>query len=218
MSIRRKIRKAMIKRKMRLPAWCMTDRERVIRKIAAGVPSDGIVIDLGAYVGEISKEFAYYAKKVYAFEPHPEIFKRLQENTRTRSNIECVQAAVSEEDGVCTLFSDPEPDETKLTQGSSIMLGKSNLSYENSFEVKTISLPDFIRSLDEDVALIKMDIEGMEYRIINSLIESGVMTKVGMVYVEDHCDRIPDLSIQRDATLSRIENEGLSDRFNFDWP
>ncbi|MDJ0930822.1 MAG: glycosyltransferase [Breoghania sp.] len=68
------------------------------------------------------------------------------------------------------------------------------------------------------IALIKMDIEGMEYRVINALLDAGVMDQINMVYVEDHCNRIPDLSVQRDSTLAKIEKLGLTEKINFDWP
>ena len=218
MSIKKRIRKTLIKFDKRLPGWCLNRKEKLTREIASTVSSDGVVIDLGAYIGDVSKEFAYYAGKVYSFEPHPEIFKRLIENTKSISNIECIQAAVSDESGVCELYSDPEPSGKKLTQGSSIAQGKENLSYNNSFKVDVVNLPDFIGGLGQPVSLIKMDIEGMEYRVINALLDSGVMDQVDLVYVEDHCDRIPDLSVQRDATLAKIESLGLGKKFNFDWP
>jgi len=37
------------------------------------------------------------------------------------------------------------------------------------------------------------------------------------VNVEDHCDRIEGLAVERDATLKRIEAAGYGKKFDFTW-
>lgn len=217
MGIKKKLRKIFKKRGIEFPYILMTGEEKYLHKVVNSVGSNNVVIDLGAHVGKISKMFAKRAKTVYAFEPNPETFKVLKERVAAYPNIVAMQKAVSDRDGTATLYFDPSGSD-RPTEGSTLAEAKRDVTYRNSFEVETFSLPRFIESLEDDVKLIKIDIEGLEYRVVNDLIDSGVMARVGMVYVEDHCFVVEGLEAERDATLEKIRKLGLEDRFRFDWP
>lgn len=217
MGIKRKLRKKLIKHGIDLPYFLMEAEEKYLHRVVKSVSSDDIVIDLGAHVGKISRMFARRARKVYAFEPNPETYKVLRERIADCPNIVALQKAVSDRDGTATLYFDPSGTD-RPTEGSTLTDTKQDVSYENSFEVETVSLPGFIKSLESDVKLIKIDIEGLEYRVVNDLIDSGAMARVGKVYVEDHCFIVEGLEAERDATLEKIRKLGLEDRFRFDWP
>jgi len=198
------------------PAILLDDGETFARNVASRLSSTDVVIDLGAHVGVMSMEFARHAGKVYAFEPHPSAFKQLKKNTARMKNVVPINKAVSVETGTAQLFSVPTR-YGRVTEGSSLSVDKTNISKDHVFEVETVSLAQFIESLDSEVKLIKMDIEGAEYDIIESLLDSNVIHKIGIVYVEDHCDRIPGLSTKRDASLARIRAMGVEEKFDFTW-
>ncbi|MEM9798567.1 MAG: FkbM family methyltransferase [Pseudomonadota bacterium] len=204
-------------RGIRVPDALLMKDEPFVRKVAGTLSSDDVVIDLGAHLGVASIEFAHEAAKVYAFEPHPEIFQRLQRAVAKYPKIEPVNAAVSDENGTAQLFFE-RPESGKIFDGSTLQTGKSNVSYENAFDVKTVRLADFVEGLGREVRLIKMDIEGAEYRVLADLIESPAIHKIGTVYVEDHCDRIPGLAEERAKVEARIAELGLQNRFDFTWP
>ena len=218
MGLRKRLRRVFEKRNWPVPVFLLKSGERQIRDVASKLSKSDTVIDLGAHVGLVSIACARQAKRVYAFEPHPEIFAQLQRNSAPHDNIVPVQAAASDVDGTATLYFDEVKKKSgSFTESSSIALGKSNLSYGKGTEVKTIDLGRFISELDEPVAMIKMDVEGYEYRLINALLDAGVMDRVGIVHVEDHCDRVEGLSEERDRTLARLDAMGLRSKFNLDW-
>ncbi len=216
MGLKRFTRRNMRALALRPPRWSLTKDERFLRDVASGLSPDDVVVDLGAHIGLAALEFGHFVGKVYAFEPHPVIFEQLRHNTRKMSNIVPLNKAVSDVPGTCTLYSD-DADEG-FTEGSTLAMGKSNVSYDNSYQVETVNLADFIRDLGQPVRMIKMDIEGLEYRIINTLLDGDVMGLIGMVHVEDHCDRIDGLAAERDRVLARIDEMGLADKFDFEWP
>lgn len=217
MGIRRKIRRTFRKYGISVPYVFLNDDEKYFYRVYASIKKDDTVIDVGAHVGEYSKKFAERAAKVYAIEPHPEIYQRLQANTAPYPNIETKQAAVSNTAGTAHLYSDASGTEDP-TQGSTLSLSKGNVSYESGFDVEAIRLSDLLNSIGKFVRLIKIDIEGMEYKAINDLLDNRSMDKVGKIYVEDHCEIVEDLHIERDATLAKIRSLGLEDKFDFNWP
>lgn len=65
-----------------------------------------VVLDVGANIGNHALNFALSAKHVYAFEPVPDIFSVLTKNIQQNnlSNIHCVNAALSHENGSAQIY------------------------------------------------------------------------------------------------------------------
>ena len=204
-------------RGVRVPVALLTQKEPFVRGVSEMLGPEDVVLDIGAHTGLCSVEFAHRARKVYAFEPHPEIFRELQHNTRNYRNIEVFEAAISDETGTAQLFFEP-PGRRHAFQGSTLKRGKTNITYENAHEVKTISLADFVMGLDAPVRLAKMDIEGAEFDVIAALLETQAVHRIEKLWVETHEDRIPSLVPQRAAVEARIAELGVGHRFDFDWP
>lgn len=207
-------------RGLRVPAKLLRHDEPFMpfmRQVARTLDRDSIVLDLGAHIGLASTEFAHYAGKVYAFEPHPELFQSLCHNVRHYKRIEPIEKAVSDVTGTAKLYFEAAPG-AKSYEGSTIVRGKADVSYEHAFDVETVRLADFIATLGQGVKLIKMDVEGAEYRIVEDLIETPAVWKVEKIFVECHMDRVEGLADRRTRVESRIAELGLSERFDFNWP
>ncbi|MEL6100628.1 MAG: FkbM family methyltransferase [Pseudomonadota bacterium] len=204
-------------RGVRVPRFMLIRKEPFLRGVADTLTKDDVVIDLGAHIGAASVEFAHNAAKVYAFEPHPEIFEQLRHAVRNYPNIEPINAAISTKAGKAKLFFEP-PKDKKQFEGSTLIEGKSNVSYDNAFEVDTVSLADFVQGLGKRVRMIKMDIEGAEYRVISGLLETEAVHLIDKIWVEPHEDRIPELKAERAAVEKRIAELDLTDKFDFNWP
>jgi FkbM family methyltransferase len=218
MGLRQSLRKWLKDRGHRLPGWLLRDDEPFIRSVAETLTRDDTVIDLGAHVGTASIEFSHRAGRVYAFEPHPGIFAMLRANVARYPRIVPIEKAVSAETGTAHLYFE-EPDRKSRTfEGSTLVTDKSNISYEHAVEVQTVSLADFVLSLDGDVALIKMDVEGAEYRILAPLLESPAIHRIRRIYVEDHCDRVAGLAAERAAVEARAAELGVADKLDLTWP
>lgn len=68
----------------------------------ANVPKDAVVFDIGANIGMTSCVLGQIASKVYAFEPHPDVFALLEENVLANGlkNVQPINVAVSDYPGV----------------------------------------------------------------------------------------------------------------------
>jgi len=120
-----------------------------------------VVLDIGANVGLISLLAAKKvgrSGKVYAFEPVPEIFARLQENIALSGfdNIEPVPLALSSQKGTAMIY---------IAHAASSLFRRVS----NEFvEVPTERLDDFVeREGIERVDAIKLDVEGAELHVIH---------------------------------------------------
>jgi len=126
------------------------------------------ILDAGSHIGL----FCLYCRalneqvKIYAIEPEEDNFKILKQNIKENNfkNIEIVNAALSDKTG----------------EGNLIISSDNHNHYladdflENSFAIvqatKVFSLPDFLAQHQiGQISLLKMDIEGGEYKIFESL-------------------------------------------------
>lgn len=167
-----------------------------------------VVIDCGANVGEFTELFAKTGATVYAFEPHPAAFAKLERRLRTAANVHCINKAVSSKEGRMKLYLRPDDTSISATQSASLMEEKENVSTSHFVEVDVIRLADFIRQL-EPIRFLKMDIEGAEYQVLSDLFDTKTHRFVDFIVVETH-ERNPGLYPRHAALVERIRAEGVA--------
>lgn len=131
-----------------------------------------LVIDVGANIGQMTSALAARVSprgKVIAFEPHPEIFRRLSENAarwaamREAPPIELRQIALSDRAGEGELAMSPA---FAWNQGSASVRDKGDSvgSAGRAARVPLRRLDDEIGGLD--VGVMKLDVEGREGEVL----------------------------------------------------
>lgn len=180
---------------------------------------DSIALDLGANVGNITQQMADLGATVYAFEPNPFAFEKLDERFKDLEHVHCVQKAVLNQKTQIPLYFHEHSDEDEITWsvGSSLLDFKNNVLKNKKHMVETIDLADFIKSLNRPIDLIKMDIEGVEIDVINHLIESDCMGLIKHMFVETHDHKIPELKESTDLLRKRIKELRLVEKINLNW-
>lgn len=178
-----------------------------------------LTIDLGANVGLVSECLARRGAEVIAFEPSAHAFAKLQHVADKFSNITAYKAAVGTADRKTRLYLHPEQGKAEgdYSQSSSLMGEKPNVSKDNFEEIEEIDFARFLIGLDRDVELIKIDIEGYEIALVNHLLDTNALGRVGKVYVETHERKFTSLLEDTLKLKARIEAEGLEDKFFYDW-
>jgi FkbM family methyltransferase len=64
---------------------------------------------------------------------------------------------------------------------------RESLDLDNPRTVKTINFSDFLLNFDEDdYIVVKLDIEGAEYEVIESILDSGTITRINELFIEWH--------------------------------
>ena len=143
------------------------------------INDDDIVLDIGAHIGLFSLFASQFCKKgiIYCFEPIKENFDLLLANLQLNKimNVRPYNIAVAQNIGNVTIYLN------KDESGHSM-----HVRAARSVQVESNSLKNIIDSNKiEKCDLIKMDCEGEEYEIINSL-PPGYFNKINKMCIECH--------------------------------
>lgn len=131
---------------------------RLWKRIAANVPSDKVILDIGAYHGV----FALAAKEVnpgvmvYTFEPNPHTVEMLRQAC-AKSDIEIRELAIAEFNGAVPFL---------CASAQSRIVTDPSTSQEQGISVPAVSLDTWITDSDVVPSLIKIDTEGAEAAIL----------------------------------------------------
>jgi len=146
------------------------------------VKENDIVFDIGGNLGL----FSYYsickgAKEVHCFEPSPTSYSAIRENF-SFENLFIENKAVTSETGEIEFYNND----------SSSINSSAYIINEGCTKIicKSISLPDYIKEKDiVQIDYLKIDCEGAEYDIIESLDEYFLSTSVRSMCIEYHLNR-----------------------------
>ena len=178
-----------------------------------------LVIDIGANRGLVSEALARSGARVISFEPNSKAFEQLKYVAKKYDNIEIRNEAAGIRHQKTKLFlhKDTNNSNIDLTQASSLIKEKINISNDKFEIINEIDFAQFLNSLDEPVELIKMDIEGYEIQLLNHLLDKSSISNVNRFYVETHEHKIFNLVVPTQKLKARIKKEGYENKFFFDW-
>lgn len=151
-------------------------------------------IDLGANVGAYTRKMALNAGRVIAFEPDPWAFAELRANIADLDNVKIENAAAGADEKKIPLYRHPrfENNPASYSISSSVISDKRDISQENTVEVRQIDFIRYLENLDEDVGILKIDIEGAEVDLLESLFDRpDVLARIDHIFAETHEKRIP---------------------------
>ena len=143
-----------------------------------------IVVDAGAYIGDSTVILAKLgAKKIYAYEPHPELHKLLIANLKENKVGNCIaiNAGLSNTAARATIVGRAN---TSFGSGNGIFIDKE----KDIVKIKIVSAnKEFKKIIAEDgkIDLCKLDIEGFELNVVLSL-EKSVMDNIERFIIECH--------------------------------
>ena len=184
-------------------------------RLMKNVPAGGLFIDLGANVGDVTRHALDYGMRVIAFEPDPTARQVLTKRFGDNDRVTIIPKAVGGSARKATLHQRSNVEDLGRTEASSL-IQTSQHAAGNRFEVEVVDLVQFLRGLDEPVAVVKMDIEGSEAECIESILDAGIHRSIGQILVETHERFSPDLAAQINRLRDRIGREGIRN-INLNW-
>ena len=177
------------------------------------INSNDVIIDIGAHIGLFTLFASQFCKsgKIYCFEPIRENFDLLLSNLELNRiiNVKPYNIAVSQKIGSVTMYLNRDE------SGHSM-----HVPGTKSVQVTSNSLKNIIDSNNlEKCDLIKIDCEGEEYDIINSL-PDAYFNKISRMCIEYHfADDKPclleNLIKRLEASSYNVSSRGISESIGF---
>ena len=146
----------------------------------ADLDADSVVVDVGAFRGQgASQIHGLYACQVHGFEPNPYAYRALEERFADVDEVHTYSYGLGASDATLDL--------EVSGQGSSLHGLRDGRAPEQTVEVQ---IRDIVTVLDElgldQVDLLKMNIEGAEYDLLDRLLAAGAMPRVRYLLVQFH--------------------------------
>jgi len=142
--------------------------------------AEGVVVDVGAYIGTYTVRAMRTAKLVIAIEPLPINYKALQVNIklndcRRKADVILINKAVAEREGKTHIYL---PVESKCIGAEIAKIEDGSKQSFYGFDVEIDTLDNMLSNLGiERIDLMKIDIEGYVYKAFQGMIESLKKTK-----------------------------------------
>lgn len=171
-----------------------------------------VFIDCGAHCGEsilrAKRQFGSNTK-VISFEPIPYFAKEIQKIWKDDDSVEIVNAAVWIKEGVEEFQLSPT-----ITDGSTLLKTPPE-EYEGeylSIQVSTFDFSNFLKQFKErDFKLIvKFDIEGAEYHVLNKMISEGTIHYVDEIWGEWHEAKTDEQKNYQKAVFSYLKENNIT--------
>lgn len=175
-------------------------------EILQNLTSTDIFIDLGANVGQETIPAAEMGAIVYAFEPDRDAFQIIQSKTEKYPNVHLSEKAVWDHASRLRFYQRKEEglDDLLATQSSSLIVEKTTINKDLFYDVETIDIGEFLLNLGEKVKVLKMDVEGAEYTVLNRIFDLELQDRIEYFFVETHADRVNGFENEHQQLLDRI--------------
>ena len=186
-----------------------------------------VFLDLGTHFGQGLREFiGNYSMDetwvIHTFEANPHthaIFKN--EHHSKTPWVTSHLAAVSDHDGSITINIETPPNEGETGMGSSVVDmsvwnpwgadGADNDHFKTTAKVPCIDFSKYIQHnfSKDDRIIIKMDIEGSEFAVLEKMLSDGTFDWVDDIYVEWHARffrNVDEMKIKEETLQKQIES------------
>ncbi len=199
-------------------AWA----EGYLKGICTMLRPGDLAVDCGANMGVVTAVLAATGADVVAFEPDPYAFDQLTAKFADSPNVRLINAAVGVGSGTVRLmradnFADnPQGASVKST----ILGGGRRIDAENGVDVPLIDFPGFVReqvAARGEIAFVKMDIEGAELDILETMDREDLFADIRGLVAETHERKFKDLRDRYRVLKETIATNQPSGKINLDW-
>lgn len=160
--------------------------------------SDSVVFDVGGYEGKWTSDiFSKFCCHVHVFEPVPKFAENIKKLFEKNPRIVIHPFGLSDRTTAAEILLDN--DASSICKKNS---GGKNIPTQS---IKLVNIKDFIAEQEiRRIDLMKINIEGGEYDLLDYMISSNLIAYVGNLQVQFH-DFVPEASVR----MEKIRN-GLS--------
>lgn len=174
-----------------------------------------VFIDCGAYDGDSIEEFRNWRKVsfpdkqdwiIHAFEPNPKFDNNLKKKSDDNTFIH--KQAVWIENTELEFAVDQS--ETPL--GSTLMSGKKNIwDTMPKIKVEAIDFSNWIKRFEDDFVVVKMDIEGAEFKVLEKMIKDETDKIPYVMMVEFHPNKVREYTTTyKNGLIRKLQKRGVT--------
>ena len=161
------------------------------------------IMDLGGYTGVWAQQMIQkYNPNVYLLEPIPEFFDIMQDKFKNNNKVKSMCVGVASKNRMGEIYLSGDGTSANLTNGKSVLV-----------EFKTIDriLDDFgLKQVD----LLQINIEGDEYPLLESMLNTGSINRFNNVQIQFHLGIEDDVE-RRNNIRSGLEQNGFKNKFDY---
>ena len=180
-----------------------------IRSILESLPRNGIFVDLGANIGNVTAVALEYGHHLFAFEPDPFAVVLLSQRFGTNPSVTIMPKAIGSSSRIERFYRRKDVEEGAASQASSF-IPRDEHAGGKMIEVEVVGIDAFLKELSSPPIVMKVDIEGAEAELLEALIDSGAHTRIGMILVETHDRFSPELASRLDRIRGRIADQRIT--------
>ena len=163
------------------------EKIKAMKSLLTSSHNADFIFDIGANVGKITNQLISTGVNVYAFEPDPEAFKKLI--LIKASNLTSFNSAVWINQKKQILFRHKDWERSHSHTSSSLISSKINVDSRNTVKVDATDITNMVSSLKGN-GVMKMDVEGAEYDLLNYWSDNKVLSRFDVIYCEFHAKKI----------------------------
>ncbi len=186
------------------------------------------VLDIGANIGDITNIiFEKYKCNIHAYEPNIACYNFMKKRFINNSKIKLHNYAVSNFSGYDFLyfhFKSKGINDTRYTQGATLRKEKDNIDVNKKVKVKIIDIKEIIDSFN-NIDLIKIDVEGSEYKIVPEILNNR--NRIKTVICEMHGNPMgkkingqhknKNFTKEYEDLISELKKQGLYNNWFYEW-
>lgn len=193
------------KQSRRCRQWFAIDGDSTLR-LEYPLNANSVVFDLGGYRGQWASDiFSKYCCYVYVFEPAMAFYKIIENRFLLNKNVRTFPFGIAGENKKVSLGVDKD---------------RSSM-FRSTVESEVVMLYSFKEFMDSNqirnIDLIKINIEGAEYDLLDFIIEECLQTRISNIQVQFH-DFVPDAQKRMEAIQKVLEEtHELTWQYPFVW-
>jgi FkbM family methyltransferase len=185
--------------------WIQDNGDKT-KRLDYDLNEDSVVFDVGGYQGEWAKDiYNKYKSNIYIFEPVEDFYKDIKQTFKSIGKVKVYKFGLGDKTENQKLFF--ERDASSLFNHT-----------DKYFNVDIVDINDFIKKNNiSNIDLLKLNIEGSEYDLLDSLIEQNYLSKIKNLQIQFHRNII-DCSQRRDSIRNELsKTHKLTYDYSFIW-
>jgi FkbM family methyltransferase len=153
--------------------------------------NNSLVVDVGGLTGDWAiRVFCRHACNIDIYEPHPVLVRKARNNFSGNPKVKIYDYGIGGENGILTLYGD--------SFNASIFKNDTG----GKTQVQIVKAFDAFRKY-EHIDLLKINVEGAEYEIMNDLLDNYDMRKIDNLQIQFH-GNVPGYAAMREEIRSRL--------------